>query len=761
MKSRFQGLLLAFIATLTIYALVRSNISEKIPISLHFLDERTTKEIREDMCSKSSDLEDFYRTTGPNYDYNPPSKNEYLTKFIKDFITNSPNSKEIGINELQKYLSDHVGYILILFLFIILVILWLPYCICICRKSCCCIPNCCIKYPKFLVFCCIALGAIVLINCFIGYTENNNIIDGIYGIGCSILKVEQHLLEGDEFKSQKPYWIGVSTILTKLQEISDNITSLSEKTEEIKNQLKNDVNPLFSKFSSDLVEEYNTRINEKVSNPDPYNSTEFSPLYLQSYGPPNKKYTPLNFINEEINEYKDYTFEAINSVLNILNDASDYKDTAISKIEDIKEDLDRNIKDIDNSIATNINKYNKTFDKVDSFARKSINILFTVNLIIAIIVAVSLITIFCCNKGLVILCFSWFFLYVLMLITFFLASIFGLMGSFAQDASSGVYYLMNNLDEINNLDNQIKDIAQVCLKGNGSLAQSNLIPSDFNLSIIDNAYALEKVIDDGIIEIGNYNLKSIETNDQIYDSILISKYNISEIISPLENAQKFTDSSLGDDSYVKENSKFLDKWEINKNECGDYTYYSVSNILNNLFEDGSKLCLVITEWNREQIENRYKTIEPKKEEINILEKILNYYDNIMGFIDSNKELISRIKNKNKDFNETFHNIGLAEIKILNNTKDIIIPLREGLNEIVGDQSIFEILNCKFLKRDANKIIEVIYDSFGSTFKTTSNLLNIISAFELGMTLFVLLIMKAYGEKKANSDYIEIINNDTK
>ena len=753
MKFRFQGLILAFIGTLTIYSLVKNNISEKIPISFHFLNERSTKEIREDMCSKSSkDLEDFYKETDSNYNYSPPSQKEYLTKFIKDLINNSTISNKAVQDQVKTYLSNNSGfYIFLLILFILLIILWIPYIVCVCCKCCCCLPNCFLDCKKFGVFCCIALCAVVLSVCFIGYTENNNILDGIYGTGCSILKVEQHLLEGDEYKSQKPYWIGVNTILQKLQDISDNITSLPEKTQKINNTLKNNVLPIFTQFSKDLDEEYNTRIKETVTNPDPYGTETISPLYLKRYGPPNQEYTALNLISEEITQFKDFTLKAIHKVLDILDDASDYKDKAVAKIADIKGNLDRDIKDIDDSIATNINKYYKTFDQVDSYARKSINILFSVNLGIAIAVGVSLLILFLCNKGLTILCISWFFIYILMLITFLLAAAFGILGSFAQDASSSTYHLMNHLEEINNLDDQIRDIAEVCLKGNGSLAHSNLIPSDFNLSIIDNVYQLEIGIGLGINQIENYALKSIAKNVEIYDINLTSKKNVSEIISPLKNVQRYTDSSLGDESYVKENSKFADKWEINKNECGNYTYYSASNVLNNLVEDGTRLCFVITEWRRDQIQTRYKTIEPKNSETKILEEILKYFDRIIGFINSNQDLISVIKNKNQEFNKTFHTIESAEISVLKDTKDIITPLREGIVEIVGDKSIFEILNCKFLKRDANKIIEVIYNSFGETFKTTSKLLSVISGFELGMTLFVLLIMKAYGTKKQDND----------
>ena len=66
---------------------------------------------------------------------------------------------------------------------------------------------------------------------------------------------------------------------------------------------------------------------------------------------------------------------------------------------------------------------------------------------------------------------------------------------------------------------------------------------------------------------------------------------------------------------------------------------------------------------------------------------------------------------------------------------------------MGDGSIFEILNCQFLKRDINKVLEQFYDGFGSTFKVTSTLLIMISIYELAMTLVILILVTAVKESK--------------
>ena len=118
-------------------------------------------------------------------------------------------------------------------------------------------------------------------------------------------------------------------------------------------------------------------------------------------------------------------------------------------------------------------------------------------------------------------------------------------------------------------------------------------------------------------------------------------------------------------------------------------------------------------------------------------------------MEDNKILISTIKDKNELFRDNFKTIGAKDIELLDETKEIIKPLRESYEEIVGNNSIFEILNCKFLKRDVNKIMEELYKSFGKTFKTTSTLFLLISVYELAMTLFILFIMKGFSNKNSS------------
>lgn len=735
MKSSFQGLFIAFLGTLVIFSLVKTDIYKKIP-KFRFLSDRTLSDIREDMCSKSSsNLLEFYKTTGPNYEYEPLNNNKVLQKIIKDFINNS-SSSDINKDDVKEYFSKSSLYIFILVLFIFLIILWIPYIICVCFKCCCCIPESCLRCPKIYVFICLVLCALTLINCFIGYSKNGSIVDGVYGLGCSILKVEQHLVEGDEYKSVKPYWIGLQAIMDKLQETSKNISSLSERgnlTDKFQS-----VTQLHDSFKKELEVEYSDRSDSKVRHPSPDNKTLFIPPYLFYYGPAEEN--PNTFLGEiyiENDYFYNFSSEGISLISSIINTAIEKTSEINKTIIEINNNLKTNIDDIDNSIASNINKNEETFNDVESISRRFMNILFSFNLIVTIAVGIALFFLFICKKGLLLLCVSWFILYIFMLLTFFLGAIFGLLGSFIQDASGAIYYIINNLNELESLENQSQDIAEICLKGNGSLASSSLIP-DFNLSIIDNVYTLESLIDEKKEIVNEFEPISVQENEKKYNEVLNSKNNLIYLVEVLEKVKQYTDKN-DKKTFLNQSSKFQDIWEINEGECAKgYSYLDPNKSTNE-----NKYCLIITEWTYNQIEERYN-------ENDYLQDILKYYTSIINYMKDNTELISIIKSKNEDFRNYFLAMKAKDIELLDETKEFISPLRKSYEEIVGKNSIFEILNCKFLKRDVNKIMEELYNSFGKTFKTTSNLFLLISFYELAMTLFILFIMKAFSNKTTSS-----------
>ena len=757
MKAGIYGIIFTFITTLVIFSLVKKNnigeISFPKSFSFRFLSNRSTEEITEYMCSKSSlDLVDFYKKTGPDYELDISDGSNVMNEIVKTVITNSSGIENIGIDQVKEYFSNSTKYIILLIAFIIFTILWTPYCFCVCCRCCLCCPDCCLKCPKLFTFSGIVLCALVLVNCFIGYSENGSIVNGVYGLGCSFLKIEQHLIKGDEFTKDKPYWIGINTIISKLKETSYNISTLGTKTQNIQKQL-NSINELFAIFSKNLTNEYTERSTSTLKNPIPDEADFLPEKYYELYGPPTKEKTALYLINEEISKYHDYTFNGINAVISVINEATDKATSISTKINEITDSVDKSVKKVDTKIGEEIRKYDDLLDEIDSTSRSYMNILFTVNLILIVVIGVSLILILFCNCGKTLLCLSWVVLYALMLFSFLLGAIFGLIGSFVQDASACAIETMKDIKNIDKLSKDVKEIGDICLNGNGSLANSSLIPLDYDTEIVDNIYNLEVKIDEGITLIEDYEPVSIKENEKQYDTIKERpKLLLTQLQMALAYMQTYTDLSVSN-THISSSTPIYDEWEMNILDCV-YDYSPHKKTQKRRLSEEKQMCLVLSEWNLEDIADRYKDIQ-SNDHTNILQQVEKYYNSINDFIVSNNELIGSIKEQNTAFNNSFSNIGKEEVKVLNGIKDIIIPFRDSYIEIVGDKSIFEILNCKFLKRDVTKVIEVLYDSFGSSFQVTATLFIMISCYELAITLVVLIVFASLKKKEIRSEYIEI------
>lgn len=738
MKKIIQGIIIIIIISLSI---------NSFPLSLRFLAKTTLKELRENMCSKT-DLENFYKTTGPDFEYKLDGDFSDFNQYMEDIKKNTSNRK--GFLQIGSNLSGTIGYFFLFLVIFILLLLWIPYGTCIFTKRCCwCkIPDCCLCCPRGFIFCCMGFCAFIIIISIFGYFQNKNMVNGIYGSGCSILVAIDHLLNGDNYLSTKQYWIGLNKLSAQLTTLNGTKIPISDIKDDIIKEEQKMFNDSFRNFSYDLEEESKTISKYKLKNPDPYNNTEIVPKYLNLYGPLKKKNTSLFFINQEMNQFIDTFGKNITNFLKNLNLSSIVNETQYN-IETI-------IKHINNeTIISKISKFTDFLDKIDHLSRKSMNILLIFNLICALLIVIFLFFSLKITKCTYVVSIFWVFIYLAMLGTFLLGGVLGFFGSMALDTSSILYGYSENVDEINNVESDNKYLASVCIKGNGSIMENQNISFSHNLTIIENARRIPFLIDDQINELGNYSPKSLENISQNFNEFLTSKYNISEIISPLNAVRKYIDSSLNY-SFVSPSTPFFDKWEINKDECEEYKYFP-NNAFGNLNEEKDKKCLIITEWKKENINERYKNIKGIDEnKTNIFEEIVKYYDNIIQYINGNKEIIANISERCEVFKKYFHDMSLQEIPLLNAIKKNLSSITTKINDTFEGKSINDISNCKFFKRDFYKIIELMHDSFGKTFKNLSIYFNLISSSEIVITILVIFITSAFSNKKLLSKDIESI-----
>ena len=695
---------------------------------------KTAKEMTDEMCEKSSsDLTEFY-SKNKDFEFKAEEGNSFLNNLFKNLVKNG-TKVEINKDEIINYGKDNGIYVISLVLFILLIILWIPYILCVCLKKCCCISESCGNHLKCCVFIAVALSGGVMVCCFIGYSKNGSIVNSIFGLGCSILKIEQHVVNGDDYTKDKLYWIGLRNITNKLDETKTNIEKISDDSSQI-NEKINDIEQNFQEFEEDLDKEFNRIQNSEYSKLiNPNNGEKFVPNYLNLYGPSDSSDKSLNSIKKELNVIKDITMPKMDEIYNVVDIRNDEATKIINNINSITDDLNGTIGEIENSITTKLGEYYDYFDLADSYVRKIMNILFSLNLAIIIAFTVSVLMIIFCNCGTLLVCLFWFIIYIFMLLSFLLGAVLGIISSFVKDASYAVKIVSQNPKEINFYKVELLD---VCINGNGSLSTSDLIPSNFDKSTIDDIYYLENKINEGIKTIeDNFSYYSIESVNNTYKLIL-------------EHPEQFVNevNETLDDINTNLVYDYNDEWVINNDNCPDGSNPlepSSINLRNLLLEGDNnngaeKNCIVMKEWSQEYINNRYNE-STNFEEIKTRKKYID------DFLKSHENLMKEIIRKNGEFKQRYTQVKESEVGFLDYILSIVTPLRKIYIEFISDGSIFDMLNCGFIKRDFNKVLDTLYNEFGSDFKITSNLFLTISAVELLLTISVLIIMKAI---KANA-----------
>ena len=760
MKSRIsQGLLCSFIGTLAIYAIIKSDILQKFHfsdfISLRLLAAEATDESINQICSKSSlNLVEFYKMTPPNYDYQVPTGSDTLNEIAEGFLKGSSSFEP---NIIKNYFFENGLTIFVLILFIFLIIFWIPFCVCICCKGCLCVPQILLKYIKFIFIGCLVICLVICIVCIIGFAQNNSILSGIYGFGCSLLKLTRHLIYGDDYTLKKPYWSGLTPILDKFGQTKNNISDLFNKTIDLKNDLV-EINELFDGLENNLENEFSNINETKIDNPEP-EKEQFIPIkYINEYGPPNNSSTTLGLIYDTLNKFEPYTLGRLGGVLDIVALDKETTNTIVDSISNLMDSVNENINGIDENIGSVLKDVDSSIDDINIYSRTAMNTVFGINLGLIILIIVSLVLIYYFKFGHCILCCSWTLLYIFMILSIIIGALFLVVGLFLQNISYSLSDVVKKIRKIDK-DSKVFEAIDICFNGDGLLYKT-FSPKDLNISLIDKIYNVERRISQDIDEIEQYEFIAIRKAEEKYDDFKsYPKKYIDELVFSLDNVKKYIDGSW-DETYVSVDSEFYDEWEVNREDCNeDYEYLSPSSSMRRLVTT-NKFCLVITEWDENKIQERYNTIK-SKDDSDILTEIMKYYYSITAFVKSKDELIKLMKNNNLLFNESLNSVKDKAIIMLTTIINIVEPFRKSIADIVGEGSIFEILNCSFLRRDFNKFIQVLYEEFGRTFRKTSDLFFTICVFQIAMTLLILIIIAHTKLKKeeesptSTSEYIDL------
>ena len=701
----YRHLFIFFLSLTSFFAYTHSKlIPQDIKI---FSTEETTQEI----CSKSSnDLLEFYETHNSSYSFDPPKVSEEVEEIIKSALSYDSPEKQI-----RDYIMGNVFMLIfIIILFVIYVIVGFPFCIIICCKTCKCgIPKYCEGHRKSLMITGLVFTIIGALLTCIGFSKNTSLGNGIFGVGCGVLKMEQHLLNGDEYKNSGIYWYGLKPTVKKLDSISDNIRGTFDKCDNLHIELEKIQNKL-----DDLNEKINTEKqmkDKKYTNPKPVGEEKITPIFLDKY-----------------NQYLDYTSNAINQNIDqknlkiiegILSFLSQIKaQNILEPFNNFLLNLEQYSNDIDGSFDGLVNKYKDILDSIDNYSRIVIIVFFSFNLAILLGIIVSMILHYY-GKSRFFLCSLWSLMYIFLLLGLVLSGVLLVLGNIFSDLAGGIKIIIRDINTITvKSDNDmvgiifkfLTRIADTCLNGDGLLLKDKQFidegGEEVDVESIDKFSNLNQELVERINSINSISIVSINETQKYFQELSSNpKNNIEELNGAL---QEIT-------NYIKENKivegDIIYNWGILDSDCAQ--------------EDNT--CYVITKWDKNSVGEYYKDKLNGGEE-----NIQKYYTKVMEFWTNVETDMKKIIQKQEEFYSDVETLKQLQINYINILISTTNPDGKGADSTTFNLN--NLLNCGFVKRDVNKVIEEIYSSLGMNMMFTGFLLFFISLFEFIASVFIML-----------------------
>ena len=717
--------------------------SQKTIFSIRELYTRilTFEEDTEKICNKSdTNLREYYETADKSkigLSGNRTSKNSTYTTALINLISSEGET----MDNVKTYVM-HLIPVLFFFVFAILCIpLWILCCFCCCCNCCCC---CCCKKPCCRFPCCIivlALDALVIAACIYGLAKSNRVFVGIANTECSLLKFVEEIDSG-ETRQSKPRWIGINGIIDLLDSLSNELQKITGDTVNKLELKKTNISNAKTHFetakgeSCDYVNDGShvttKQFSATTTDGKIVNSAKLWLSVYEMFG----KCSSLN-ISAETDE-NTFSYWLDTEYKTVSEQSEEYLQTALDNFQKISgdnevtkifDDAKSTINDIQSTISSTRDSFTGYItdysDLIDDYGKLGFKIVFAALAGIDIVVAALFIVYFifgttcclncrccrCLNK-----CFIhifWNIMYLLMILTFIIGSLFSIIGTVGNDLISVVSYLIgdeNLSKEQPLLIGSVANYLDICFNGNGSLSSMLGLGTDGATSSIDTLNGLSSQIDN-VTEEFRQNLQT---------SIALQKYQI----------------------LVNETKEYQNERVALVIQDGDYTTYEYSFMVKEL---GNKNCLVSTISTPKTCTNAAAN-DYCTSNCDVFKWMT---DSVSGLSNSDSDAesldssLAKLKKKYDTFLE-------AEIDSLSVFKETITNLTQVLNEFIGDGDAFSFLNCTFIGTDIDILLKYLGEALGSNIYTVGKFLLVAGCsmfLSISFTILeVIIINKAVDEK---------------
>jgi hypothetical protein len=537
------------------------------------------------------------------------------------------------------------------------------------------------------------------------------VVQSFNGVGCKFLTLYDNVVNGEQ-KTTTPKWVGVSPLITKLDQFA---TQLQSSVEGVKNAAT-DVSWYdsdTSAFKAKLNDGYNQFWQSTLTNPNPANSLKngvnvITPIYISRLGSYEKVGADLNLIYAEYNTTISVSVQSISTAQQSADQISKVMQPTIDAIRAVSQslgDLNLSLKNVQTDVIDKGLGYKDQFKNV---ANNAFLVLFAFILAVSAFLTVTItLVVWCCNgfKCLrFILHLIWNLLYLITILTFIVGAAFGVVGVIATDSIPVLNYVLSTT-YLNSgkliTDANAASYIDTCFNGNGDLSQKLNLNSGYSSVVIqlaDASLKMSTVADQIKNSPGSYSIQTIQqlytnmTNDiTLTTDPTLGNNAISSILTAMD---KWTNADF-EGSYQKScSSNTRDIWVQSQSMCSaNYPFLAAggSNV-------GSKNCLTFTDWSASQESARYNSDKAffnngSSDFTSTSTAINSYYNGISKYITDNTNLIGQLNTLMSNINDSFKATANKLLGSLTNINSALKPLTSLIVDATGANGFVSMINC--------------------------------------------------------------------
>lgn len=594
-------------------------------------------------------------------------------------------------------------------------------------------------------------------------------MEGINGTSCSIFKLYETVIQGEE-KETIPKWIGIENIKNRLTQTLNTISTIRVESNNLQASnlaLSNSVNEFIEKMNSDSEtnEENKNDQTSLIYLTDPTDATDDTkkvlPEYYNKFSPIDENGTYLFDINSTDFYPKIYENYLITSGVAELAKTIAGDETLESTLTDSTQSLD----DIQVTFTDLSDDILDEWKKYQDYLNKYANLIFY--LLTGLMVALGIVGFICtffysafdkCQCMRIPLHVIWNIFSLFTFILMLLGSLFGLLGVVGSDGVGVMQYAFgpenldpNNDDPIILKGGEAFDYINTCLNGDGNLAsQLGLSKDGSGAESLDQLYKMDAKVNEAATKIEGYG-DTFASITNLQDTINKMRADISLTNSVIISA--FTTLKNTANTVLSADNSLSDKWVDSSSECSGLAIIKASEIASENPSAGTNACFILSDYftsENKLPENRYK-----ENSINtLLAELKNYQTN-------NKDLLETLSSTTTDYKTELSGM-LNNVKNdIQSSKNIIEPLTKIYKNDIGDDSIYSIVNCAFMKTNINVFFDQMDNGLSNNatkFAITIIFVSLCSGFS---NLFILIVINRFKKTTKDKPIINPISKDEK